>query len=310
MILDVQYSEIKALGDVYDDGYIVKNSENKYGLILPDKSTVLEFNYDNITDVHDGSQYLVENDDKKFVVDNTNTIVFELDNNEDITEINEDKYVLEKENKFNIVNSEKEELLDESYDYLEHAYGDYYIAGNDNKYGIIDSEGNVVVDLKYVNVTYRADAAFFECENEDYTTDIYDNTCEFKVTGTISEVNIDNSYIRIRVGDDYKYYNLLFEEKSNKDVLPDNTLFLIKENGKYGYENKEGKRVVDCIYDDAQEQNKYGFCAVKKDGKWGALKSDGTVILEPSVNLDDNIIIDFIGKYHLDENIGLNSFAE
>ena len=87
-------------------------------------------------------------------------------------------------------------------------------------------------------------------------------------------------------------------------------MFLIKENGKYGYENKEGKRVVDCIYDDAQEQNKYGFCAVKKDGKWGALKSDGTVILEPSVNLDDNIIIDFIGKYHLDENIGLNSFAE
>ncbi len=310
LILDVQYSEIKALGDIYDDGYIVKNSENKYGLILPDKNTVLNFNYDNITDVHDGTQYLVENDDKKFVVDNTESVILELDDNEDIIEINEDEYVLLKDNKFNIINSEKKELLDKTYDYLEHAYGDYYIAGEDNKYGIIDSSGNVVVDLKYVNVTYRADAAFFECENEDYTTDIYDNTCEYKVTGTISEVNIDNSYIRIRVGDDYKYYNLLFEEKSNKDVLSNNTLFLVKENGKYGYENKEGERVVDCIYDDAQEQNAYGFCAVQKDGKWGALKSDGAIVLEPTIDLSDNIIIDFIGKYHLDKNIELNSYTE
>ena len=139
LILDVQYSEIKALGDIYDDGYIVKNSENKYGLILPDKNTVLNFNYDNITDVHDGTQYLVENDDKKFVVDNTESVILELDDNEDIIEINEDEYVLLKDNKFNIINSEKKELLDKTYDYLEHAYGDYYIAGNDNKYGVIDS---------------------------------------------------------------------------------------------------------------------------------------------------------------------------
>ena len=217
---------------------------------------------------------------------------------------------MEKDKEFNIINSEKETLLDKTYDYLEHAYGDYYIAGNDNKYGVIDSAGTVVVDLKYVNVTYRSDAAFFECENKDYTTDIYDNTCEYKVTGTISEVNIDNSYIRIRVGDDYKYYNLLFEEKTNKDVLPNNTLFLVKENGKYGYENKEGERIVDCIYDDAKEQNEFGYCAVKKDGVWGCLKSDGTVVVKPSRNLDEYLFVDFIAEWNRYNDLSLNVYTK
>ena len=30
----------------------------------------------------------------------------------------------------------------------------------------------------------------------------------------------------------------------------------------------EGNVVVDYIYDDATEQNKFGYCAVKKDGVW------------------------------------------
>ena len=83
----------------------------------------------------------------------------------------------------------------------------------------------------------------------------------------------------MRVDSDYKYYNLQYQEISSKDALKNNTLFLIKENGKFGYVNKDNQKVVDCIYDDAKEQNKYGFCAVKKDGKWGVLQSNGAVLL-------------------------------
>ena len=309
IILEVQYSEIEALGESYDDGYIVRNNENKYGLIGPDKSTILDFEYDNITGIYDDSKYLVENEEKTFVVDNTGTTILELEDDEEISDINEDEFVIIVDNQFGIINSQKEELIEPSFDFLEHAYGDYYIAGNDEKYGVVDIEGNEVIELKYENVTYRRDAAIFECENEDYTTDIYDNTCEFKVTGTISEVNMENSYIRIRVDDEYKYYNLLFEEKTNVELLTNNTLFLVKQDGKYGYVNKEGEQVVDCIYDDALEQNRFGFCAVQQDGLWGVLKSDGTVILEPSVDLSESIHIDFIGTYHLDTNTELNSYT-
>ena len=44
-------------------------------------------------------------------------------------------------------------------------------------------------------------------------------------------------------------------------------LFLSKKDGKYGYVDKKGNVVVDYIYDDATEQNKYGYAGVKKDGK-------------------------------------------
>ena len=101
-----------------------------------------------------------------------------------------------------------------------------------------------------------------------------------------------------------------YQEIANTDALKNNTLFLVKENGKYGYVNKDGQKIVDCIYDDAKEQNQYGFCAVNKDGKWGVLQQNGSVLLEPSVTLDNSVNIDFIGTWHLNENIELNAYTK
>ena len=81
--------------------------------------------------------------------------------------------------------------------------------------------------------------------------------------------------------------------------------FAFSENEKYGYENKNGERIVDCIYDDAKEQNEYGYISVKKDGLWGCLNKAGQVLVETRVNLDNNLVIDFIGQYHLGEDINL-----
>ena len=85
---------------------------------------------------------------------------------------------------------------------------------------------------------------------------------------------------------------------------------MVKENGKYGYENKAGKRVVDCIYDDAKEQNVYGYCAVQKDGKWGTLDQTGKVVIEPSYELMQNPIVSFIGKWHLAPDINANYYTD
>jgi len=108
----------------------------------------------------------------------------------------------------------------------------------------------------------------------------------------------------------YKYYNLKLEEKTNKEILTTNTLFLVKENGKYGYENKAGKRVVDCIYDDAKEQNEFGYCAVNKDGKWGVLGANGSVIEDPNNDFNDYLYIDFIGSWHKHKDLKLNVYTK
>ena len=53
-----------------------------------------------------------------------------------------------------------------------------------------------------------------------------------------------------------------------------------------------------------KEQNKYGYAAVKQNGLWGSIDKGGKAVLNPQVNLDNNIYIDFIGEWHLaDEGI-------
>ena len=105
--------------------------------------------------------------------------------------------------------------------------------------------------------------------------------------------------MRVRVDNEYKYYNFKFEEKTNKEVLTTNTIFLDKKDGKYGFVNKNGIVVVDYIYDDAREQNEYGYASVKKNGMWGCVNQKGKVVITPAYQLENNPIIEFIGKWHL-----------
>mgnify|MGYP005786669991 FL=1 len=176
---------------------------------------------------------------------------------------------------------------------------------------MITPENTVAIEFKYNQMYYREAANFVEAEKENFKTDIIDSNFNIALEDIIiSDVDIEKGYLRVRKDDDYKYYNFKFEEKKAQELLTANTLFLVKENGKYGYQNKNGELVVDCIYDDAREQNEFGYCAVKQNGVWGALKSDGTVILEPSINLDNNLYIDFIDTWYLFEDSTLNTYTK
>ena len=127
------------------------------------------------------------------------------------------------------------------------------------------------------------------------------------VIGGKFEKNIETTEIKYFSLDDIP--NNLAEEKTNKDVLS-NTLFLSKKDGKYGFVNSKNEVIVDYIYDDATEQNEYGYAAVKKDGKWGSIDINGKVVIEPTYNLDNNIIINFIGKWHLGQDANMNYYCE
>ena len=160
--------------------------------------------------------------------------------------------------------------------------------------------------MNYIRV-----ADFIEAENSDFTTDILDvNLNKVLAQVIVSELNTDDGYLRVRKDRNYTYYNFKFEEKNNTEVLSTNALFLFKQNGKYGYKNKNGEVIVDPIYDDAKEQNTFGYCAVKRNGLWGSLKSDGTIVLSPSVNLDDYLYIDFIGKWHRINDLNLDTYIK
>ena len=213
--------------------------------------------------------------------------------------------------KYLAISPSDEEILKAEYDNLKYIKGNLYIAEKDGKYGVISEDGQTVVDYKYKLMYYVKDAGIIVAENDDLTSDIYDSDLNLKLSGVIiSEINQEKAFLRVRENGDYKYYNFKIEEKTNKDIYPTNTLFLFKENGKYGYKNLNDAVIVDAKYDDAKEQNEFGYCAVKTDKGWGALKSDGTVVVNPSINLDEYLVIDFINTYHRANDLNLYVYTK
>lgn len=310
IVIEPEYEDITALTDTYQNGYIVKNKDNKYGLIGSDKSKILTCQYDEIKSVSGNNYYVVVENGKTEIINSYGKVQL-TSGFDSVKAIEVDYFIIEKDGKYGIIDKEGNSIINPEYEDLRFSISDVYIAEKGSKYGIINIENSNIIDFSYNSITYIKEADFFKAEKDNYITDIIDRNFNIVLSDTIiTDIDLENGYLRIRKDGEYKYYNFKFEEKTNKDILTKNTLFLVNENGKYGYENKSGERIVDCIYDDAKEQNTYGYCAVNKDGKWGALSSDGTIVLEPSIDLSNNIYIDFIGQWHKYNDSILNIYTK
>lgn len=310
IIIEPKYIEIKAISSKHEDGYIVKNEKNKVGLIGNDKTIILEEIYDDIKNVTGNGYYVVVKDGTAEVINSRKETVLKQ-GFDSIEEIKVDNFIIIKNGKYGVIDKEGKTILQPEYENLQFITNEMFIAQKDGKVGIIKNDSSECIAFNYDRITYVESGDFFKAERSDFKTDVIDRNFNIVLEGVIiSELNEGNGYLRVRTDDYYKYYNFKFEEKTNKEILSTNTLFLIKENGKYGYENKNGEKIVDCIYDDAKEQNEFGYCAVKKDGLWGALKSDGTVIVNPSRNLEEYLYVDFISEWNRYNDLRLNVYTK
>lgn len=306
IIIEPEYKEIKAIGDDYKNGYVVINSDNKYGLIDFTKQVILEAKYEEVKPIVASNMYIVKEDGKLKAINKELETLVE-NKFDDVKQINNENIIFVKNKKYGIMNTKGEITAKAEYDNIEYIFDNYYIAKKSGKYGIIDVNNKNILPFEYEKISYRKEADFIEVEKKDAeSTEILNNKFEKQLEGIITEVNTEKGYIRIRTNDEYKYYNFKFEEKDVTELLNTNTIFLSKKDGKYGYVDKDGKVIVDYIYEDAKEQNSYGYAAVKKDGKWGAINKDGREVSECKYDLENNVIIDFIGKWHIGEDA--NSF--
>lgn len=308
VIIENAYSEIKPLTEKYEDGFIVKSENGKYGVVNINNTIALETKYDEIKNVYGSNCYVVKENGKLKIVDSDGATYLE-GTFDDVKQINSNNVIIKKGTKYGVYTLSGETKIDTIYDDLKFAFTDTYIAKKDNKYGIITINNEEKMAFDYSYIEYISEADFIRAQKENSETDLYTRDYTLKASGIVSEINKDKNYIRIRVGENYKYYNFKLEEKESSEILT-STLFLSKKEGKYGYVNNKGIVIVDYIYDDATEQNKYGYAAVKKDGKWGAIDQMGKVIVEPSYSLENNLIIDFIGTYHLAEDINANYYTK
>ncbi len=300
-IVPIKYTQIKSLGED-TNLYIVKDENNHYGI-----EGKLDTKYQDIKSLNHKDIYCVKDNNQYKVINEKEEVVF-TESFDDIIQIKDNMIVYTKDQKYGAYDIEQNKKIPCEYQELIYTCNHQFIAKNNNSYGIVDIENQVKEKIEYASIKYYDDAQVFELEpknSENSENRICNNNLEEIAKGIINEINSEKSYIRVWTEEGYRYYNLAGEERDARDILKQNQIFLKKENGKYGYIDKNGNVVVDYIYDDAKEQNEYGYAAVKKDGKWGSINTKGDIIGQINYSLDENLIIDFIGEYYLGKDINL-----
>lgn len=309
IVVENKYADITNIGTDNKSGFIVKEDNGKYGLIDYSKNQILEAKYDLIKNVYGNDLYVVVENGKQKIVDKQAQDVI-TEGFDEISTISENAIIFIKSGKYGAMKKTKEIIIDAEYEYLSEGKSGIFIAKRDGKFGIIDETKAEKIPFEYQHISYNKKADFYITEDSNFNSKILNSNFETKIEGILVALDIDKGYIKIKINDEYKYYNLKFEEKSEIDIFPNRTLFLSKKDGKYGFVDKEGKIIVDYVYDDAVEQNNYGFSAVKKDGKWGAIDSKGKISQEPRYDLSDYLLVDFIGNWHLGLDLNMNYYNQ
>lgn len=312
IVVDAKYADIDVLGKDNKSGFIVKDDSGKSGIIDYSENKVLEIKYDSIEKIYKNDLYVVVSEGKQKLVNRNGEDVLTtgFDSIKEILLSQENAVIFEKSNKYGIMNLSGEVIIESKYDLLKQSKMGIFIAKLGEKYGIINIQKEEKLPFEYSSIIYNDKADIYIAEDDKFNSNILNSNLESKIIGILAELNETKGYLKLRVDDNYKYYNFKFEEKQESDIFPNRTMFLAKKDGKYGFTDKSGQVIVDYIYDDATEQNDYGFVAVKKDGSWGSIDRKGNVIQEPIYNLDDYLLIDFIGRWHLGLDINMNYYNQ
>ena len=312
IIVKAEYSDIEALGNDNKSGFIVKNENGKYGIVDYSNNRILELKYDEIKKIHGNDLYVVKQEGKNNLIKKDGTVVLSEGFDEIVAILKnaETGIIYKSADKFGVMKTTGEVTIEPKYEELKESKSGVFIAKKDGKFGVIDLEKKQKVEFKYSNLYYDEKCDLYIAEGENYNNDIIDNTYTVRQTGILVDLDTEKGYLKLSKEGEYKYYNFKFEEKQVADIYPSNTLYLDKKNDKYGFVDKEGNLVVDYSYDDATEQNIYGYAGIKKDGKWGSIDKDGKIVQEPTYELEQYLKIDFIGRWHLGKDLNMNYYNQ
>lgn len=192
-----------------------------------------------------------------------------------------------------------EQVTQKDYTYMQYLHDNYFIACNTNgKLGVIDDNENIKIGFNYNSIHQIENTNMIETlNNNTEITEIYsskmEKICELK--NAIIENNIE--YIKIYNDEESKYITKEEKEVSNVEIFKDNKIFANKKDNEWGFFDTNGNKVIDYKYEKVTEVNGYGFAGVKQNGKWGVINSEGKIIVEPTYELNDGEPI-FIGEYY------------
>lgn len=297
-IVENEYQSIRY--DATNEVFVVEKSK-KYGIANLEGTLIVpvQYNQIDITGI-----YLYAHNEQGITVYNSNGTQANIDSNVSILNTSNEKYKIRISNengtKYGVINQEGKQLIEEKYNYIEYLYDNYFIVSNENgKLGIVDDKDNLKIEINNDSLQKIQDTDLIQTTLTDSkTTQIYSKSMEKICEMQNATIEVEDDDIKIYNESEVKYFSKEGKELKNTQVYSNNKLFVKVEDKKYGFVDMAGNLVVDYQYDKAYEFNSYGFAAVKKDGKWGAINEQGEEVIAPTYELKEQSEPSFIGRYY------------
>ena len=257
-LLDTKYNEIIRISDI-EGIYLIASDNGKYGL-YQDSNNIIKHEYQSIiyndigllmleknkqygmsdlkgnikveiqyTDIEIRGIYIYASKLNENSVFDTNGNKIDINFNKSLYETGNENYristiVNNNITYYGIEDKEGKNLVSESYEFIEYAYGDYFIAKNkDGKSGIIDYSGKVMMDFKYDLVqTIKNKNMIQTLNSKTNQTQIY--SPNLKVICKMKNARIDNedNYIKVYNNELERYF-----DNQGNEIEPDEEI--IKE---------------------------------------------------------------------------------
>ncbi len=306
----------KVINHDYEDiGYdknnkcLILQKDGKQGLADFSGNIQIDIKYDNI--YISGKYINAQNSDNIDIYDYSTKQKISYENVIGINQTSSSKYsiAITNDDKFRILDNEKDELKDRKYEYLEYISDDYFVTYKNKKFGIINANGDKVVDYKYDSIqkipnTNMVQAVMF---NKKYIDIIKDDKVVYSMKN--AEIWLKDNYVIMNSDSERVYIDFEGNVIENTKLFENQLYAYENQSEKWGFINKNGDIIVECKYDFATEFNKNGFAGIKQNGKWGVINSAGEIIVEPIYKIDSNNP-NFVGKYYeLDKGYGYNYYV-
>ena len=332
-ILDTMYTNIKRITELKDDNliYLITYNNGKAG-VLKNGQTLIENEYENIEfdsvnnifvlqknakqGVYDlegnmilpiqyenitfAGKYLNANKDGKLLVfDVTGTLQNE-DSYKSLDTEADGKYsiTINRNNQYGVIDSNKTNILENKYSYIEYTFDNYFIVSLEGKSGVLDANNNIIIPVeKDIIQNIRGTNMIQVIDSATNTSEFYNKKMEKVATQNDARIYIKDNYIEVASANNIEYFDFDGNKQEANKIFNGNKIFAKQQNGKWGYVDKDGNTVVEFKYEMATNINEYGFGAIKLNGKWGVIDKDANIIKEPTYELSD-YDPKFIGEYY------------
>ena len=332
-ILDTMYTNIKRITELKDDNliYLITYNNGKAG-VLKNGQTLIENEYENIEfdsvnnifvlqknakqGVYDlegnmilpiqyenitfAGKYLNANKDGKLLVfDVTGTLQNE-DSYKSLDTVADGKYSIKiiRKNQYGVIDSNKTNILENKYSYIEYTFDNYFIVSLEGKSGVLDANNNIIIPVeKDIIQNIRGTNMIQVIDSATNTSEFYNKKMEKVATQNDARIYIKDNYIEVASANNIEYFDFDGNKQEANKIFNGNKIFAKQQDGKWGYVDKDGNTVVEFKYEMATNINEYGFGAIKLNGKWGVIDKDANIIKEPTYELSD-YDPKFIGEYY------------